>query len=122
MKTIFIALKSGNAKDRLSIIADLTSIAGVSLAAILGGLLSLGNDIDVASLVAVIFVSLICLSGLLIALAISITASSFLWRILSSNPVTRFLLIFALWSSLLALFLLAAFYYQGLISSYQIRR
>lgn len=41
MKTIIDVLREGNAKDRLAIIADITSIIGVSVASVVGGLLAI---------------------------------------------------------------------------------
>lgn len=65
MKTIFESLMSGNAKEKLAVIADIISIAGVSLVTITGSMLTLAartEKLDVGNLVGVTILSLIGLA------------------------------------------------------------
>lgn len=61
MRTIIECFKSGNAKEKLAIFADIMSIAGVSLGTIVAGLFTL-EKLDVSNVIGVKIISLIGLA------------------------------------------------------------
>lgn len=61
MKSILEVFTQGNTKEKLAVIADLTTIAGISIATIIAGLLTLvakTDKLDVGNLFGVVIISL----------------------------------------------------------------
>ena len=66
MKSILEVFTQGNTKEKLAVIADLTTIAGISIATIIAGLLTLvakTDKLDVGNLFGVVIISLLGLAG-----------------------------------------------------------
>lgn len=70
MNEFIKTFKSSSPREKLGILADLFGIAGISLAAIVGGLLSINKSVDTPNLVFAIAYSLMCFGGVIIALVI----------------------------------------------------
>ena len=109
MQSIIDALKNGDAKARLAIVADIVSILGVSLATVVGGSLALSGKLDVENIVGVSASALLSLAGVSLVLLAFLASSSWIRRRISGNPIALGLLQFSLWAVFGALFLLAAF-------------
>lgn len=110
MRTIIEALRTGNARERLAIVADVLSIVGISLATVVGGGFALGGTLDVENVVGVVVISLLSLAGASLVLLAFLSASSVLRSRLAANPTGRFFLQLSLWSVFSALFVVAAFF------------
>ncbi|MGP6442078.1 hypothetical protein ACTZGI_04915 [Rahnella aceris] len=124
MKTIFESLVDGNAKERLAIIADITSIAGVSLGTVTGGLLALTaltDKLDVGNLVGVTIISLIGLALFCFFIAgfiwILTKLFSKIWR---TPPGVQLLVKCAVWLIFICFLLLAGTTFYGFISGFRI--
>ena len=63
MQSIIDALKNGDAKARLVIVADIVSILGVSLATAVGGSFALSGKLDLENIVGVSASALLSLAG-----------------------------------------------------------
>ena len=109
MQSIIDALKNGDAKARLAIVADIVSILGVSLATVVGGSLALSGKLDVENIVGVSASALLSLAGASLVLLAFLASSSWIRRRISGNHIALGLLQFSLWAVFGALFLLAAF-------------
>jgi hypothetical protein len=123
MQTIFQTLRSGNARDRLAVIADITTIVGVSVASIVGGLLALAGTTSLASyeiyaVVTAIIFSLFCLAIAVIVWAGFLILLAYLSGLQFKTPHVRSLLYFSLWLVISALTLIASLYYLSMISQF----
>jgi hypothetical protein len=116
MQTILQALRSGNAKERLAVIADLTSIVGVSVASIVGGFFALAGTTNLSSEIsqAIVF-SLFCLAIAVLVLAVFLTFLTYLSGIQFKTPLVRPLLYISSWLLMIALTLIASLYYSSMI-------
>lgn len=75
MKSILEVFTQGNTKEKLAVIADLTTIAGISIATIIAGLLTLvakTDKLDVGNLFGVVIISLLGLAGVCCFMALFI--------------------------------------------------
>lgn len=123
MKTVFEALRTGNAKERLAVAADITSIAGVSFASIIGGLFAIGGTtgkLYVGNLVFVVLSSLATLAvacGAIAIFIILLTKAAGPWK---APPGVQPLVITAMWLIFLCLVLSSSFVYYEFISSFRI--
>jgi hypothetical protein len=120
MQTIFQTLRSGNSRDRLAVIADITTIVGVSVASIVGGLLALAGTTSLASyeiyaVVTAIIFSLFCLAIAVIVWAGFLILLAYLSGLQFKTPHVRSLLYFSLWLVISALTLIASVYYLSMI-------
>lgn len=123
MQTIVQALKEGTAKERLAIIADLTSIIGVSVASIVGGAVALTGtasliNIRFSEVIAAIIYSLLCLACAVIVLAGFLSMLSFVSRLQFKHVLVRPLIYVAAWSLLVAATLFASFFYVAVLRSF----
>jgi hypothetical protein len=123
MQTIFQTLRSGNARDRLAVIADITTSVGVSVASIVGGLLALTGTTSLASyeiyaVVTAIIFSLFCLAIAVIIWAGFLILLAYISGLQFKTPHVRSLLYFSLWLVISALTLIASLYYLSMISQF----
>jgi hypothetical protein len=123
MKTISEAFTKGNAKEKLAIIADLATIAGVSITTITAGLLALvarTDKLDVGNLFGVVIISLLGLA------VVSCFVAGFIWVLTQiSKPWgaprgVQPLVKCAIWLVSTCMFLLAIFTFYEIISSMSI--
>jgi hypothetical protein len=117
MQSIIDALKNGDAKARLAIVADIVSILGVSLATLVGGSFALSGKLDVENIVGVSASALLSLAGASLVVLAFLASSSWLRRRISGNPIALGLLQFSLWDVFGALFLLAAFFSYEILTN-----
>ncbi len=113
----------GNAKEKLAVIADLTTIAGISIATITAGLLTLvakTDKVDVGNLFGVVIFSLFAL-----AVAFCFVAG-FIWFITQiSEPWkaprgVQFLVKCAFWLIFICIFMIAIYTFYEIISTMRI--
>lgn len=119
MQSIIQVLKNGTGRERLAIVSDIVSILGISLAAVVGGALSLTTNLYVGNVIGAASISLFSLAGAALVLVGFLAVSDWLLLKYSSNKVYVFLFKFALWASFAALFLFAIFVWYDLISSFR---
>jgi len=105
MQSIFYTLKTGTGRERLSVIADIVSILGVSLATALGGAFALDVNFRVENLMIMLVFGLLFLAGASAVIALFLAASSWLSLRFSANVSIRRLLLTALWLIFGALFI-----------------
>ena len=117
MQSIIDALKNGDAKVRLAIVADIVSILGVSLATVVGGSFALRGKLDVENIVGVSASALLSLAGASLVVLVFLALSSWLRRRISDNPIALGLLQFSLWAVFGALFLLAALFSYEILTN-----
>lgn len=115
MQSIIQVLREGCGRDRLAVVADILSILGVSLAAVVGGVLTLTTTLNVSNLFAAVIISLLSLAGSAVVLVGFLAISGWLSR----KTHNVWLLQFALWATFAALFLLAIFAWYEMISSFR---
>lgn len=120
MIEILSTFKNSNSREKLGILADVFGIVGVSLAAIVGGLLSIKTSIDTPNLVVAIAYSLMCLGASIIAFAIFLVITGLIKERFPFNPLIRSASIMALWLFLIAAFLVASLYYYEIVSSFRV--
>lgn len=120
MNDIISTLKSGAARERLAVIADIFGIGGISLAAVVGGLMALPTSIRVPELVGAVVYSLLCLALALCGVAFVIVAVQWMWSRFASHPLVRNMVVAAAISVTLALFITAAFAYSMVMGSFRI--
>jgi len=100
MKTIFEALKNGDGKERLAIIADITSLVGVSVASVAGGLLAIGTQTTNLNVIDIFGVTISSLIGLVFLCLFLMT---FIWILSklsgpwSTPPGVKFLAKCVIW-------------------------
>lgn len=123
MKTILEALRKGNAKEKLAVIADLTTIAGVSIATILASMVTLVTMTSELYLKNVFGVIIITIMGLiviclLVAFFIFIMAEmSQPWRTPRGfQPLIKC----TVWLIFICLFLYVIFIFCDIITSFNI--
>lgn len=123
MKTILSVLAKGDAKDRLAVIADIATLAGVSVATVTAGVLTLAagaGKLDVGNLFGVIILSLF---GLAVGCCL---IAGFIWFIVQLSkpwgapPGIQGLLRCAAWLIFIIVILYAVFFFYSLISSMRI--
>ncbi|WP_313680839.1 hypothetical protein [Pseudescherichia sp.] len=123
MKTILAVLAKGDAKDRLAVIADIATLAGVSVATVTAGVLTLvagAGKVDVENLLGAIIFSLF---GLAIGCCI---VAAFIWVVVQlSKPWkaprgVQSLLICAAWLIFFIIVLYAVSFFYSLISSLRV--
>jgi len=117
MQSVIDTLKSGNSRERLAVVADILSILGVSLAAVVGGILTLSTSLRVANVIGAAISSLLSLAGAALVLVACLATSAWLSRKFAFNPLFRSLVHFSLWAVFASLFLLAAFIAYEFFSS-----
>jgi len=123
MKSILEALTQGNAKEKLAVIADLTTIAGISIATITAGLLTLlakSDNIDVGNLFGVVIISLLGLAGVCFFVALFIWIVTQISKPWGAPRGVQSLVKCAIFLIFLCMFLLAIFTFYGIISSMSI--
>lgn len=123
MKTVIEVLAKGNGKDRLAVIADIATLAGVSVATVTAGVLTLAagpGKLDVGNLFGATILSLIGL-----ALGCCLIAG-FIWIIVKLSvpwavpPVIQKLLMCAIWLAFIIIVLYSIAFFYTLISSLRI--
>jgi hypothetical protein len=97
VRTIWVGLKQGDAKERLAIIADLVSVVGVSVASIIAALFAVGGKLDADTLFGVVVSGLLALAGSVVVLVLFLVGSFYLRVLLDGYPIISFLLRLALW-------------------------
>ncbi len=127
MQTIWNALKTGTAKERLAIIADLVSIAGVSIASVAGGIFAVSqaagtselnfNHIGVATVIGLLSLAV---AVLFLALLLVVLAWLRSWQPRVAG--VRTLVSIAVWLSLGALIVVASWAYYDLFASFSFIR
>jgi Na+/serine symporter len=117
MQSILSALKTGDAKTRLGIIADIVSILGVSVATVIGGSFALSGSPNVENILGTAIIALLGLTASSIVLILYLTSSSWIQVKFSAKSTIKNLLLLALWSTFLALILVASFVSYEYISS-----
>ncbi|MER5113072.1 hypothetical protein [Serratia marcescens] len=123
MKSILAALRQGNAKEKLAVIADLTTIAGISIATITAGLLTLvakTDKVDVGNLFGVIIISLLGLAGVCCFVALFILIVIKVSKPWGAPRGVQSLVKCAIYLIFICIFLLATFTFYGFISSMRI--
>jgi hypothetical protein len=118
MNTIFSALRDGTAKDRLAIVADLAGVVGVSVAAVVGLIVTSADTARMLTFVGNLFYTLIAVALLSVALAIAINATQHLNERYKSSSAVRILMFVCLWSSWAAFVLFSGLYYAKLIKMF----
>jgi hypothetical protein len=116
MRTIIDALRTGTAKERLAITADIVSILGVSFATVIGGSFALSGRIDIENLVGTFVGGLFALAGASMVVVVFLATSSWLRHKLAGNAMYFALLQFSLWSVFIGLFLIASFFSYEILS------
>ena len=119
MQSIIQVFKNGTGRERLATVADILSILGVSLAAVVGGALTLTTNLYVGNVIGAAAISLISLAGAALVLVGFLAVSGWLSRRFSPSRAFVYLFQFALWTSFAALFLFAVFVWYDLISSFR---
>lgn len=118
MQSIIQVFREGSVRDQLALAADILSILGVSLAAVVGGALTLSTRLNVGNTVFALMVSLLVLAGAAVVLVGFLAASSWLSDKSSFNGIHLGLLQFSVWACFAALFLLVAFGWYDFMSSF----
>ncbi|WP_193162027.1 hypothetical protein [Enterobacter ludwigii] len=123
MKSILEAFTQGNAKEKLAVIADLTTIAGISVATIIAGLLTLvakTDKLDVGNLFGVVIISLLGLAGVCCFMALFIWVATQISKPWGAPRGVQSLVKCAIFLIFICMFLLAVFTFYGIISSMRI--
>lgn len=120
MKTILEGLTKGNAKEKLAVIADLATIAGISIATITAGLLALvarTDKLNVENLFGAVIISLFGLA------VVCCFVAAFIWVITQISKPWRaprgvqFLVKCATCLIFICFLLMTIFTFYGIISS-----
>ena len=123
MKTIFEALTRGNAKEKLAVIADLTTIAGISIATITAGLLALvakTNNLNVGNLFGAVIISLFGLAVVCCFFAGFIWVATQISKPWGAPRGVQSLVKTSVWLIFICMFLMAIFTIYGIITSMNI--
>lgn len=123
MKSILEAFTQGNAKEKLAVIADLTTIAGISVATIIAGLLTLvakTDKLDVGNLFGVVIISLLGLAGVCCFMALFIWVVTQISKPWGAPRGVQSLVKCAIFLIFICMFLLVVFTFYGIISSMRI--
>ena len=97
MQSIWDAIKNGNGKERMAIAADIISIFGVSVFALLGGAFSINQKFYVNNLIGAIIISLLTLAGFALGLIVCLVIHNYLTTKFSDKKIYVRLLQSALW-------------------------
>jgi uncharacterized membrane protein YqjE len=123
VRTVWEALRDGNAKERLAVIADLVSIVGVSLVGAIAAMFAVEGKLDTSAFFGMAILGLLSISGGAVVLALFFVVSFYIGAIFEEYKTFRLLLLFALWSAFAALTLWAGYYtYEILTHTTFIRR
>jgi hypothetical protein len=127
MQTIWQSLKTGTAKERLAIVADLVSIAGVSIASVAGGVFAItqaaGTDsLNLYQIGAATVIGLLSLAGGVLLLALLLVVFAWLRTWQPRIAGVRVLVLTAVWLCLGALLVVATWAYYDLFSSFRFIR
>lgn len=114
MQSVVEVLRKGSGRDRLAVIADILSIFGVSIAAVVGGLLTLATELYVENIIAVAGFSLLSLALSTLILVGFLAVSGWLSRRCSYAGLFQF----ALWACCAALFVFAILAWYGYVRSF----
>lgn len=117
MQSIISALRTGDARARLGIIADVLSILGISFATVIGGSFAISGSLNVANILGTAIIALLGLAGASLVILLYLTGSNWIRERYATRPAARVLLSVALWSTFLALVLTASFVSYEFISS-----
>ena len=117
MQSIASALKTGDAKTRLGIVADIVSILGVSLATVIGGSFAIAGSLDVPNILGTTIIALLCLAGACLVILLYLAGSNWIQEKFATKPSAKVLLSIALWSTFLALVLASSFVSYEFLSS-----
>ena len=117
MQEILEVLKNGTRKEQLSIVADIVTILGVSLATVLGGAFVFNAKNNLDSIVGVLTVVIFSVVGTCITVAAFMVTSAWLGQKLQGDPFICRLLQIALWLMFGLIFIYAAFLAYTLLSS-----
>jgi len=123
MKSILEAFTQGNAKEKLAVIADLTTIAGISIATIIAGLLTLvakTDKLDIGNLFGVVIISLLGLAGVCCFVAFFIWVVTQISKPWGAPRGVQSLVKCAIFLIFICMFLLAVFTFYGIISTMRI--
>ena len=116
MKTIWQALRDGDAKSRLAVVADLVSIVGVSVASVVAAMFATNSTLIWSQVFGFTVIGLLSLAGALIVLVGFLVVSFYISAMLADHRTIRGLLLAAWWLAFAALFLLATLYtYDALV-------
>ncbi|WP_152606707.1 hypothetical protein [Aquabacterium sp. NJ1] len=119
MQSILSALKTGDAKTRLGIVADVVSILGVSLATVIGGSFAIAGSLDVLNILGTAIIALLCLAGACAVILLYLAGSNLIQEKFATQPAAKTLLSIALWSTFAALVLASSFISYEILSSMQ---
>ena len=122
MRSIIDTLKNGTGKERLSVVSDIVTILGVSMATILGGAFALNEKIDVENVLGFVILGLLSLAGALVVVAFFLGGASWLQARLPVNSLIRNLLLSALWLVFFTLCIYAAYFAYAVLTSVQFVR
>ena len=124
MKSILEVFTQGNTKEKLAVIADLTTIAGISIATIIAGLLTLvakTDKLDVGNLFGVVIISLLGLAGVCCFVALFIWVITQMSKPWGTPRGVQPLVKCAISLIFICMFLVAVFTFYEFISSMSIR-
>ena len=122
MKTIFEALRNGDAKERLAIIADITSLVGVSVASVAGGLLAIGTQNSNLNVIDIFGVTISSLIGLVF---LCLLLMSFIWMLSKLSepwdtpPGIQFLAKCILWIFFILVILVSVAFFYSFVTHVQ---
>jgi hypothetical protein len=116
MQSVIEALKNGDARVRLAIVADVVSILGVSLATVVGGSFALSGKLAVENIVGILIGALLSLAAASLVVLGFLALSARMRQRFANNPIALRVLHFSLWSVFSALFLTAAFLSYEILS------
>jgi hypothetical protein len=127
MQTIWQTLKTGTAKERLAIIADLVSIAGVSIASVAGGIFALTQaagtaPLNLTHIGAATVIGLLSLAGAVLFLALLLVVLAWLRNWQHRVAGVQTLVLTSVWLCVGALVIIAAWAYYDLFSSFRFIR
>ena len=123
MKTILATLAKGNAKDRLAVIADIATLAGVSVATVTAGVLTLVAGTGKLNVENFFGATILSLTGLAVGCCL---VAGFIWVIVQlSKPWgaprgVQSLVMCAVWLMFIIIVLFAVKFFYSLISSFRI--
>lgn len=124
MQTIWQTLKTGTAKERLAIIADLVSIAGVSIASVAGGLFAITQaagtaPLNLTQIGAATVIGLLSIAGAVLFLALLLVVLAWLRNWQPRVAGVQTLVLTSVWLCVGALVIIAAWAYYDLFSSFR---
>lgn len=123
MKTIFETLAKGDGKEKLAVIADIATLAGVSVATVIAGILTLvagAGKINAGNLLGVTILSLFGLA------LVCCLVAGFIWVVVAfSKPWkapsgVQKLVMCAIWLLFIIIILFTVSFFYSLISSFRI--